>query len=105
MVAGAGNSHAAAITTLIWTNGSDYWQSTTAWQTNGAGGTGGFPGSNDVAVLTNAATYSVTLSSDVLNIRSNLFSNASNTTATVTLNLGTNESAWLAASACLAWAM
>lgn len=31
LVVGADNSHAA---TLIWTNGDDYWQSTTAWTTN-----------------------------------------------------------------------
>ena len=87
-VVGAGNSHAA---TLIWTNGNDYWQSTTAWTTNLAGGTGGFPGSGDDAFFTNAATYSVTLTADVLNIQSNFFSNASNTTAIVTLNLNTHE--------------
>ncbi|HVM60467.1 MAG TPA: glycosyl hydrolase family 28 protein [Verrucomicrobiae bacterium] len=77
--------------TLVWTNGSDYWQSTTAWVTNGVGGTGAFPGAGDNAFFTNAATYSVTLSNDVLNIQSNFFNNAGFTAATVTLNLGAYE--------------
>ncbi|MGA2138136.1 MAG: hypothetical protein ABSH14_04660, partial [Verrucomicrobiia bacterium] len=84
---GPGSSNA----TLIWTNGSDFWQSTTAWITNGTGGTGGFPGAGDNAFFTNAATYSVTLNNDVLNIQSNFFSNAAYTIATVTLNLGAYE--------------
>jgi PKD repeat protein len=84
LIVGAGSSPAAD---LMWTNGSDYWQSTTAWVTNGTGGTGGFPGVNDGAYFTNAATYNVTLTDDVT-VLSNVFNNASNTTATVTLNLG-----------------
>ena len=87
-VAGVINSQAA---TLVWTTGDDFWQSTTAWTTNLTGGTGSFPGSGDDAYFTNAATYTVTLTSDVLNIQSNFFNNASNTTATVTLNLNTHE--------------
>ncbi|MGD0017609.1 MAG: choice-of-anchor D domain-containing protein [Verrucomicrobiia bacterium] len=75
-------------TTFIWTNGSGYWQSYTAWVTNGTSGTGGYPGFNDSALFTNAATYTVTLSNDVSAIGSNFFSNTSNTLATVTLNLG-----------------
>ena len=83
LAVGAGDSHAA---TLIWTNGNDYWQSTTAWAPAGS-----FPGSGDNALFTNAGTYYVTLTNDVLNIQSNFFSNASNTTATVTLDLGAYE--------------
>ncbi len=56
LVAGAGKSHAADLT---WTNnGSDFWQSTTAWD-----GAPAFPGSGDNAFFTNAATYTVTLNS------------------------------------------
>ena len=88
LVVGAGISHAADLT---WTGGDDVWQSTTAWTTNVTGGTGGFPGPGDDAFFTNAATYTVTLTADVLNIESNFFDNASNTTATVTLNLNTHE--------------
>jgi PKD repeat protein len=84
LIIGVGNSHAADLT---WTNnGSDFWQSTTAWD-----GAPAFPGSGDDAFFTNAATYTVTLNSDVLNIQSNFFNNALNTTATVTLNLNTHE--------------
>ena len=86
LVVGAGISHAADLT---WTNGDGVWQSTTAWTTNLTGGTGGFPGPGDDAFFTNAATYTVTLTADVLNIESNFFDNASNTTAIVTLNLNT----------------
>ncbi|HTS20041.1 MAG TPA: PKD domain-containing protein [Verrucomicrobiae bacterium] len=71
---------------FYWLAGSDVWQSTTAWS-----GAPAFPGSGDNALFTNAATYSVTLNADVLNIQSNFFSNTSNTTAVVTLNLGSYE--------------
>ena len=84
LVAGAGNSHA---TDLTWTNnGSDFWRSTTAWD-----GAPAFPGSGDDAFFTNAATYTVTLNGEVLNIQSNFFDNALNTTAIVTLDLNTHE--------------
>ena len=84
LIAGVGNNYAADLT---WTNnGSDVWQSTTAWD-----GAPLFPGSGDNAFFTNAGTYTVTLDSDVVNIQSNFFSNASNTTAIVTLNLNTHE--------------
>ena len=83
---GAATSHAAAAT-LIWTNdGSDVWNSTTAWD-----GAPASPGPGDNAMFTNAAMYTVTLTSEVMNIQSNFFDNASNTTATVTLNLNTHE--------------
>src|ERR1017187_1970351 len=82
-VAGAGNAQAADLT---WTNnGDDVWQSATAWS-----GAPAFPGSGDNAFFTNAGTYTVTLNADVL-IQSNFFSNASGTTAIVTLNLNTHE--------------
>ncbi len=79
----AGRGYAA---NYYWVGGSDYWQSPTAWSL-----APNFPGSGDNAFFTNAASYSVTLSNGVLNIQSNFFSNASNTTATVTLNLNTYE--------------
>ena len=80
---GAGNTFAA---TLVWTNGDGFWQDTTAWTPAGS-----FPGSGDSALFTNAAIYSVTLTADVVNIESNFFSNASNTSATVTLDLNGYE--------------
>jgi len=79
----AGRGYAA---NYYWVGGSDYWQSPTAWSL-----APNFPGSGDNAFFTNAASYSVTLSNGVLNVQSNFFSNASNTTATVTLNLNTYE--------------
>jgi hypothetical protein len=84
LILGAYNNYAADLT---WTNGSDYWQSTAAWTINGSGTTGSFPTNGDDAYFTNAATYSVTLTKDVF-IQRNFFSNPSNTTATVTLDLG-----------------
>ena len=86
---GANNSRAAD---FVWTNTTSlgFWQTPSSWTTNG-GGMGGFPGASDNAFFTNAATYSVTLSNDVLNIQSNFFSNAAYTTAIVTLNLGAYE--------------
>jgi PKD repeat protein len=83
LILGASNGHAS---TYYWTGSSDSWQSTTAWS-----GAPFFPGSGDNALFTNAVTYSVTLNADVVNLQSNFFSNASNTTATVTLNLNTYE--------------
>lgn len=88
LIVGVCNSYAADLT---WTNASSgAWQSRTAWITNGTGGSGGYPGATDAAWFTNAATYSVTITNDVT-VLSNFFSNASNTTATVTLDLGTNS--------------
>ena len=83
LVVGAGTSHAA---TYVWTSTapSDVWQDANAWTP-----TGGPSGMYDNAFFTNAATYYVTLTNDV-SISSNFFSNASNTLATVTLDLGTN---------------
>ncbi len=83
LVAGVDNSRAAD---FYWTGGSDQWQGSTAWS-----GGPGFPASGDDAFFTNAATYTVTLNTNVLNIQSNFFSNAANTTAIVTLNLNGNE--------------
>ncbi len=87
-VTGTGASHPANFT---WTNSSSgYWQSTTAWTPAGDfPGAPGTLGTNDSAFFTNAATYSVTLTNDV-SVSSNVFRNAANTLATVTLNLGTN---------------
>ena len=86
MLALAAVTSNADAATLVWTNGDGVWQSTTAWSP-----AGGFPGAGDNALFTNAATYYVTLTDDVINIDSNFFSNASNTTATVTLDLNTHE--------------
>jgi PKD repeat protein len=82
LILGAVNSPAA--TNFVWTGGSDSWQSTTAWDPAGL-----FPGVNDNAIFTNAATYTVTLNADVT-VQSNFFSNASGTLATVTLDLNGN---------------
>jgi len=89
---GASTTRAA---NLIWTNGSDFWQSTTAWCTNG-GGTGGFPGPDDNAWFTNGlvgttpATYTVTLNADA-GVNQLFLTNPATTKATITLNLGTNS--------------
>jgi T5SS/PEP-CTERM-associated repeat protein len=83
LLAGACNSPAADLT---WKTGSDYWQSTIAWTANGMGN-GSFPTNRDDAYFTNAATYNVTLTNDV-SIQRIYFSNPSNTTARITLDLG-----------------
>lgn len=53
-------SHGLAVT-MTWTNGSDVWTSTTAWETNGPGAAGAFPGVDDSARFTNDSTYTVTV--------------------------------------------
>ena len=85
MILSATTGHAA---TLIWTNGDNFWQTTTAWTTNG-GGTGNSPGPADVAWFTNRTIYTVTLNADV-SVKQIIFTNNANS-ATVTLDLGTNS--------------
>ncbi len=75
--------------TFIWTNGSDVWQDSNAWTTN-SGATGAVPGALDNADFTNAGTYYVTLTNSV-SVNQVLFNNATLTTATITLDLGTNS--------------
>jgi hypothetical protein len=82
LVAGAGSARALD---SFWTTGSDSWQSTTAWTVTGMA-TNGPPGATDGAWFTNAATYTVTLNASA-QVGSNYFANASNTLATVSLNL------------------
>jgi PKD repeat protein len=96
LFAGAGKSYAQ--TSFTWTNGNDVWESSTAWvQTSPPGGTGSWPDESidglDTAWFTNAATpYYVTLNCGseypYVAIASNIFANASNTAATVTLDMG-----------------
>jgi hypothetical protein len=91
-----GAANCRAQLTYYWiTNSSDVWQDGNAWTTNGGGGlpVGIWPGESsgsDDARFTNAATYSVTGAPASLNIASNIFENASNTTATVTMELNGN---------------
>ncbi|HVM61307.1 MAG TPA: PKD domain-containing protein, partial [Verrucomicrobiae bacterium] len=73
-----------AQTNYYWASGSDYWQNVNAWSPSGS------PGTNDATYFTNAATYYVTLTNNV-SIAGNFFSNASNTIAAVTLDLGANN--------------
>jgi autotransporter-associated beta strand protein len=88
----ASPGHAA---TLVWTNGSDFWQTPTAWTTNG-GSTGDAPGPDDTAsftkglVGTTPARYTVTLDDDV-SVNQVWFNNAAGTMTEVTLDLGTNS--------------
>ena len=86
MILGASAGHAA---TLVWTNGSDFWQTTTAWTTNG-GSTGDAPGPADTAYFTNTTAYTVTLNADTT-VKELLFANPANSTTTVTLDLGPNS--------------
>ncbi|HUI05409.1 MAG TPA: PKD domain-containing protein [Verrucomicrobiae bacterium] len=92
LLMGARNGRAVGLT---WTNGNDFWQSTTAWMTNGTGGTGGWPGggtnTDDGALLTNAGIYTITLTNDVADVGTIDFQNPAGTKATVTLDLGTNS--------------
>jgi len=78
---GAASSRAQI--SYTWTTGNDYWQDVNAWTP------GGTPGTNDTTCFTNAATYYMTLTNSAA-VASNVFANASNTTATVTLDLGTS---------------
>ncbi|MGD1018675.1 MAG: PKD domain-containing protein, partial [Verrucomicrobiia bacterium] len=82
LVMGAVSSQAQI--NYTWVGGSDYWGDPNAWNPTGP------PGANNNAFFTNAATYYVTLTNNV-SIATNFFSNASNTIATVTLDLGTNH--------------
>ena len=78
----AANSNAQV--SNFWTGASGDWTNGLNWSTNSA------PGPFDVAIFTNAATYTVTIRTNVgtfIQVATNAFANASNTTATVTLNL------------------
>ncbi len=99
LLVGAANCRADV--DMTWTNGSDVWQSPTAWTTNlcdiasncAAGGTGGWPGQGtpfEDAWFTNAATYYVKLNGNIT-ISTNAFRNNNFTEATVTLDMGVSS--------------
>lgn len=84
---GAANSRATEID-FFWTAGNGIYDDPANWTTNGATGPlAAPPTATDIARFTNAATYAVTVD-NTETIISNIFNNASFTTATVTFEVG-----------------
>jgi len=79
---------------FVWAgSASGLWQNAANWSSNGVTGVA-WPGENgpatDNAWFTNAGTFNVSLNA-LIQFGSNMFANASNTTATVTINAGSYE--------------
>ena len=91
LFAAASASSVHAQTTFAWTNtaASGTWQDTQAWVSNGVN-IGAIPGPADNALFTNRATYYVSLTNDAT-VKELLMQNVANSSATLTLDLGTNS--------------